>query len=170
MFSFFCLCLLFLFSFSSWPQTVDNRTTFCHCSGPSGSCTVQTCYQKAPSIEAIGETLRRKYNSAQKVVTSSDGGLLCTSPSVELDSGTLVYINDNHDLCTENNNKDILGTKGRLCNPNSSGTDGCLVMCCNRGYNTTTYTVREEVCEFDWCCEFVCSYKAPRQQTDYRCL
>ena len=50
-----------------------------------------------------------------------------------------------------------LGTAGRECNKTSMGTDGCDIMCCGRGHDTTTVkrTVKCE-CKFHWCCYVKC--------------
>ncbi|ETE67443.1 Protein Wnt-2b, partial [Ophiophagus hannah] len=50
-----------------------------------------------------------------------------------------------------------LGTAGRVCNKVSRGTDGCEVMCCGRGYDTTQVTrVTKCECKFHWCCAVRC--------------
>lgn len=55
-------------------------------------------------------------------------------------------------LCTGS-----LGTAGRVCNKTSRGTDGCEVMCCGRGYDTTRVTqITKCECKFKWCCSVEC--------------
>lgn len=50
-----------------------------------------------------------------------------------------------------------LGTAGRVCNKLSRKTDGCEVMCCGRGYDTTRVTrVTKCECKFHWCCDVRC--------------
>lgn len=50
-----------------------------------------------------------------------------------------------------------LGTAGRVCNKTSRGTDGCEVMCCGRGYDTTRVKqITKCECKFRWCCAVEC--------------
>ncbi|KAM7318133.1 hypothetical protein ACRRTK_022870 [Alexandromys fortis] len=50
-----------------------------------------------------------------------------------------------------------LGTAGRVCSKTSKGTDGCEIMCCGRGYDTTRVTrVTQCECKFHWCCAVRC--------------
>ncbi|RXN18448.1 Wingless-type MMTV integration site member 2Bb [Labeo rohita] len=50
-----------------------------------------------------------------------------------------------------------LGTAGRVCNKTSRGTDGCEVMCCGRGYDTTRIKrITKCECKFKWCCAVEC--------------
>ncbi|KAA0712695.1 Protein Wnt-2b [Triplophysa tibetana] len=50
-----------------------------------------------------------------------------------------------------------LGTAGRVCNKSSRGMDGCEVMCCGRGYDTTRVKrVTKCECKFKWCCAVEC--------------
>ncbi|KAL0191604.1 hypothetical protein M9458_014302, partial [Cirrhinus mrigala] len=43
---------------------------------------------------------------------------------------------------------------GRVCNKSSKGMDGCEVMCCGRGYDTTRVKRMSKCeCKFKWDCE-----------------
>lgn len=54
-------------------------------------------------------------------------------------------------------NSGSLGTAGRVCSKTSKGTDGCEIMCCGRGYDTTRVTrVTQCECKFHWCCAVRC--------------
>ena len=48
----------------------------------------------------------------------------------------LVHIHKSPNYCVEDAKKGILGTSGRACNKNSTGSDSCDLLCCGRGYNT----------------------------------
>ena len=50
-----------------------------------------------------------------------------------------------------------LGTAGRRCNRTSHGSDGCDILCCGRGYDTTRVLVKRKCnCKFEWCCVVKC--------------
>jgi wingless-type MMTV integration site family, member 8 len=36
----------------------------CKCHGVSGSCTMQTCWMQLPSFRAVGQSVKRQYDSA----------------------------------------------------------------------------------------------------------
>ena len=48
----------------------------------------------------------------------------------------LIHIHKSPNYCVEDPKKGILGTSGRVCNKNSTGSDSCDLLCCGRGYNT----------------------------------
>lgn len=51
----------------------------------------------------------------------------------------------------------VPGTRGRVCNKNSLGLDGCSLLCCGRGYQTRVKDVVEKCnCRFVWCCDVKC--------------
>ena len=69
----------------------------------------------------------------------------------------LVYYEKSPDFCEPNPSYGITGTKGRQCDDDSMGVDGCDLMCCGRGHQTETYVARERCnCTFFWCCEVQC--------------
>ena len=52
---------------------------------------------------------------------------------------------------------DSVGTRGRKCDPNSFGENGCDEMCCGRGYKSETRKVIERCnCKFVYCCKVIC--------------
>ena len=118
---------------------------------------MQTCYFKVPEISEVGGNLRAKYDSAVRVhLDNSSGELVPTQTQDPPTVNDLVYTGVRLTFCDPNPSLGILGTKDRLCNPESSGSDGCGILCCERGYRTTTYSVQTEVCRFVWCCEIRC--------------
>jgi len=67
------------------------------------------------------------------------------------------FIKNSPDYCHSNHTIGSLGTKGRVCNIDSKGMDGCDLMCCGRGYNTVKKRVKERCqCKFHWCCYVEC--------------
>ena len=148
-------------------QACNNRSTYCRCTGLSGSCIVQTCYEKAPAIPDIGSKLQPKYQGSQKV-EGSKGDLHVESNGREPIEGFPVYINDTPDLCSPSQDRGILGTSGRKCNPLSSGSDGCNSLCCN-GFHEIRYNVTQEDCRFVWCCRIECIPIGIVEITEYLC-
>ncbi|KAB5567339.1 hypothetical protein PHYPO_G00231620 [Pangasianodon hypophthalmus] len=69
----------------------------------------------------------------------------------------LVYFENSPDYCLMDKAAGSLGTAGRICNKSSRGTDGCEVMCCGRGYDTTRVKrITKCECKFKWCCAVEC--------------
>lgn len=81
----------------------------------------------------------------------------------------LVYLKKSPNYCDFNSSTGSLGTVGRKCNRTSSGTDGCDLMCCGRGYNTHQYTKIDQChCKFHWCCYVQCNECSERTE-EYAC-
>ena len=131
----------------------------CKCHGVSGSCSMKTCWLKLPSFRQVGDVLREKYDSAVEVRYQPTQRSLrprfrrYITPTNE----DLVYIDDSPSYCEANSQIGAYGTRGRECNRNSFGPDGCNQMCCGRGYYVKK-SVREEKCrcKFQWCCSVKC--------------
>eukprot|EP00116_Pleurobrachia_bachei_P007269 sb/3467531/ len=131
----------------------ENVEQVCKCQGLSGSCTVKTCYQRAPSMEKIGAVLMRRYLKSIHVM---DVGyrkwLLYDQNDFQPSPSDLVYHHvTNADLfCTKEENIGSIGTVGRKCSVNSYGPDACANLCCNRGFMD-----KPRVVQFDCDCKFV---------------
>ncbi|KAG9327921.1 hypothetical protein JZ751_017280 [Albula glossodonta] len=103
----------------------------CKCHGVSGSCTLRTCWLAMSDFRKTGDYLRKKYNGAIEVTMNQDG------------TG---FAEANQDFRK--------ATKNDL---SSRGTDGCEVMCCGRGYDTTRVKrITKCECKFKWCCAVEC--------------
>ena len=150
-------------------QAVNDRSTYCRCTGLCGSCVVQTCYERAPSIEDIGSKLFPRYPGSQKV--HAYNGILYLTVSIlrEPIANFPCHINDTPDLCIPMPERGILGTSGRECDPLSSGSDSCGTLCCN-GYEQHRYQVQHQECKFVWCCRIECINTDIIQVAKYRCL
>jgi len=68
--------------------------------------------------------------SKRQALNGAAGGLSKTD---------LIHIHKSPNYCVEDPKKGILGTSGRICNKNSTGSDSCDLLCCGRGYNTQVY-------------------------------
>lgn len=152
-------------------EAVDNRTTCCRCTGLSGSCVVQTCYERAPSADEIGNKIRVKYEGSQKVEKCNNNSLcLAGNPDLAPIPNFPVHLNVTPDLCAQSLPNGILGTVGRKCDPNGSGSNSCNNLCCGRGFEQVEYTVTNEECKFEWCCRIVCTAISTDTIREYRCL
>lgn len=152
-------------------QIVNNRTTTCVCQGISGTCSIQTCYKKVPDVGEVGSQLRTKYNGAVKVQKDPTTATLVPVRSNQDQNITadLVYTGDSPNFCIASTEKGILGTKDRLCDPDSQGPDSCTLLCCGRGHYRNRYVVPVTRCEFVWCCRIECGVVGNETITEYRC-
>lgn len=81
----------------------------------------------------------------------------------------LIYLQGSPNYCEPDPWKGSAGTLGRTCNRTSTGTDGCDIMCCGRGYNTHQYTRTWQCnCKFRWCCFVNCDTCSERTE-EYTC-
>ncbi|KFZ50213.1 Protein Wnt-2b, partial [Antrostomus carolinensis] len=131
----------------------------CKCHGVSGSCTLRTCWLAMSDFRKTGDYLRKKYNGAIQVTMNQDGtGFTVANKNFRKPTKTdLVYFENSPDYCVMDKSAGSLGTAGRVCNKMSRGTDGCEVMCCGRGYDTTrVIRVTKCECKFHWCCAVRC--------------
>lgn len=131
----------------------------CKCHGLSGSCTLKTCSRKMPTFREIGNRLKERFDGAVKVIAGNDGksfmpeGATIKSP----ERVDLVYTEESPNYCTPNHTLGSFGTQGRTCNETSQGEDGCVILCCGRGYDKSEVTVQTVCnCHFVWCCEVKC--------------
>ncbi|MED6290689.1 Protein Wnt-2b [Characodon lateralis] len=131
----------------------------CKCHGVSGSCTLRTCWMALSDFRKTGDYLRRKYNGAVEVTMNQDGtGFAVANKAFrKATKNDLVYFENSPDYCLQDKAAGSLGTAGRVCNKTSRGTDGCEVMCCGRGYDTTrVMQITKCECKFKWCCAVEC--------------
>nr|CAB3267760.1 Wnt-5 [Phallusia mammillata] len=145
----------------------------CKCHGVSGSCNVRTCWMKLSGFREIGNKLKSKYNSAIEVVAKKRGRRqLDFTPRKRSDVITptsLVYLESSPDYCVKNRRTGVKGTKGRECNVDSNGPDGCGLMCCGRGYRVVHKQIVEKCnCRFQWCCTVICD-QCPSNVKRYVC-
>lgn len=133
----------------------------CKCHGVSGSCNIKTCWRVLPEFTLVGNHIKEKFDGATEVELNLIGGkhvLLPRDnkfkPHTKLD---LVYLVPSPNFCDPDPNTGSLGTQGRLCNRTSQAIDGCDLMCCRRGFITTTEVRKERCnCKFYWCCKVKC--------------
>ncbi|KAL5015300.1 hypothetical protein ScPMuIL_009570 [Solemya velum] len=132
----------------------------CKCHGVSGACNLRTCWSAMQQFRKVGDHLKRKYNGATQVMINQEGsGLIVANKNHKRPTRSdLVYFEASPDYCVRDLEIGSMGTADRQCNKTSMGTDGCDIMCCGRGYITTTVTNIEQCeCKFFWCCYVKCS-------------
>ena len=155
----------------------QNMGVECKCHGVSGSCTTQTCWTTLPPFRKVGNLIKAKYDAPLEVEpvrarrtrqpaflkVKNSGHFKKPRPS------NLVYLQRSPNYCDYDLNAGSLGTVGRFCNRTSTGTDGCDLMCCGRGYNTHQYMATWQCnCKFHWCCYVRCS-QCSEQTEEYTC-
>ncbi|XP_026477448.1 protein Wnt-7b [Ctenocephalides felis] len=159
----------------------DNLRTECKCHGVSGSCTMKTCWRSLPTFRNVGNYLMKKYYRARLVVAiygikqqtrisnlfNKDDGLSLIIKRAKSNGlvgkqifpkiNDFVYLQASPNYCEADLTTGSLGTRGRTCNRTGTGSDGCDIMCCGRGYNTHQNIRSWQCeCEFHWCCYVNC--------------
>ena len=132
----------------------------CKCHGVSGSCSLKTCWMQIPNFREIGKELMLQYLRAVEVRGNRRGALRPRRPTVSQISRTsLVFLDSSPDYCVYNKKTGVKGTRGRECKKDTSGSEGCGLMCCGRGYKTYRVRVVEKcACKFQWCCSVRCDW------------
>lgn len=142
----------------------------CKCHGVSGSCTVRVCWRTMPKMAKVASELRRKFENALKVKLNKNKTKLTrlsrgrrgrkrNTNNRRPSPSSLVYAVNSPDFCQADEKYGILGTLGRTCNKTSTGTDGCRMLCCGRGYNTVNRVNDVKCnCTFIWCCHVKCDW------------
>ena len=160
---------------------MNSMAMSCKCHGVSGACNVQTCLKRLSNFKAVGDMLRKEYDTAAKVrpVQVSRSRRITRdhlSPdetrSHSPTQSNLVYFEESPDFCTPNISQGSLGTYGRYCNGSlgAEGVDGCELLCCGRTWKTETLTKVENCkCVFTWCCKVTCQSCRITRQYSY-CL
>lgn len=115
--------------------------TDCKCHGPSGTCTIRTCWRKMPSFREVGKRLSKKFGESLKMVPSNDGRsfLVQNQEKKKAARKSLVYADESPNFCYYDRRTGSLGTYGRECNV-TSDLNGCNYLCCSRGYETKKFT------------------------------
>lgn len=144
----------------------------CKCHGVSGSCNMKTCWYQVPDFRTIGKTLRRAHMNAVEMRMTRKGQIKVRRPGRRAPKPSLtdlVYIESSPDYCRKNIRTGVPGTRGRECNRDSRGSDGCGLLCCGRGYRTETVVMEVDChCKFQWCCTVKCE-KCNEHITKYIC-
>ncbi|KAL1423829.1 hypothetical protein MTO96_003743 [Rhipicephalus appendiculatus] len=131
----------------------------CRCHGPSGTCTMKTCWMKLGEMSAVGRRLRKAYDRAH-LVHSNRG-----APKWPEVKKVLVYAVPSGNYCRTNRSLDIGGTYGRECSRRTgrgvsrTERDSCYNLCQSCGHSVrkvTVITKHKCNCQFQWCCTVKC--------------
>lgn len=133
-------------------------STHCRCHGVSGSCAVKTCWKMMAAFEHVGGYLKERYEHSVQVTDRSRRKTRRKDQHrLPVDKQQLIFFNKSPNYCLEDRRRGIVGTRGRRCNRTSTGSDGCNLLCCGRGYNTHVVRhVQRCECKFVWCCYVRC--------------
>ncbi|ESN97651.1 hypothetical protein HELRODRAFT_85162, partial [Helobdella robusta] len=85
----------------------------------------------------------------------------------------LIFSTISPDYCSPDVSVGSVGTEGRVCDVDSTGTKGCRSMCCGRGYTVEVQEVKYRLvdwceCKYHWCCYVKCRTCLKSIQV-YRC-
>ncbi|THD25676.1 Protein Wnt [Fasciola hepatica] len=129
-----------------------NQRLVCKCHGVSGSCAQRVCFRQLRRIDndVMQKALKMKYLAAKQVTQGTNGQLIAKKFSGNgfvdevVKHEELVFSEHSPDYCNVEPQRGSVGTRGRLCTLNDSGTANCINMCCGRGYQnlTTSETVQ----------------------------
>ncbi|XP_074655724.1 protein Wnt-9a-like [Tubulanus polymorphus] len=143
----------------------------CRCHGPSGSCTMKTCWRQVADLHLVAKELKGKYDKARKVMSNANTNKVRRKaqmyivPDNEMDNSAasnqydpnkpteddLVFLDQSPNFCSHSEYSE--GTMGRNCNK----TSNCAVLCCDRGYNTQLVSYETKCyCKMKWCCKVTC--------------
>lgn len=138
----------------------------CICHGPSGSCTMRTCWVTLPDFREVGGALRNAYSKSKKVKNIFERRNKNQYPSLAyIENGIpkkpmkreLIYTDSSPSYCVSNSTTRTNGTEGRICRSVSSDTDNCSYLCCGRGYDVQRKLRKWDCkCKFYWCCHVEC--------------
>lgn len=139
----------------------DSLSTACKCHGVSGSCSIKTCWKALPDFDSIGATLKQRYALAVEVKRrkrKKERVLVPIAPGqATFAEDELIYYVKSPDYCSPDEQTGSVGTRGRLCDPATSGPGNCNTMCCGRGADNFTMEVQERCeCKYYWCCYVKC--------------
>ncbi|KAM9328103.1 protein Wnt-16 [Pholidichthys leucotaenia] len=133
-------------------------STDCRCHGVSGSCAVKTCWRTMAPFQRVGTYLKERYERSVQVTDRMRSKMRRKDEQhLPINKHQLIFFNKSPNYCLEDRRRGVAGTRGRRCNRASTGSDGCNLLCCGRGYNTHVVRhVQRCECKFVWCCYVSC--------------
>ncbi|XP_031572237.1 protein Wnt-5b-like isoform X2 [Actinia tenebrosa] len=145
---------------------VEKSVIECKCHGVSGSCSLKTCWRQVSAFREVGNTLHDKYDAAIHVELGRELGRKLLLPKrkrraykrqLPSTKSELVFLESSPNFCFRDPKHGTLGTRGRKCIKDAPGTEGCKLLCCDKGYNTRIDLEEKRCkCKFYWCCQVRC--------------
>ena len=151
---------------------MKETTVECICHGVSGSCSVQTCFQKVPDIEELGMKLLKKYDVAKHVKAKNNNLKPVERGVPPLKETELAYKEFSPNFCIRDIPNGVYGTSGRRCYPNKSDYTSCASLCCGGPVEQRVVQIPEDkstCCTFVWCCYLDCNKCGTYNETQYFC-
>ncbi|XP_054156218.1 protein Wnt-8b-like [Oppia nitens] len=146
----------------------------CKCHGMSGSCTMQTCWLRINSFEAVGDYLKRAYKLAIKVNSNHNSN----HNHNRLNLTRLAFTEESPDYCVANQTLGSNGTLGRYCSKrrardvSKEEKKSCRRLCTDCGHKIRRQRRRVITscnCKFKYCCEVECQSCA-KEQFQFVCI
>jgi hypothetical protein len=145
----------------------------CKCHGSSSSCSMKTCMKKIESFDKVGDELVKKYETAIRVLYNNGSLFNEANVSVMKKKTTLVYFTPSPDYCNANEELNIPGVEGRVCEADTNADlKKCRKLCENCGLKMKLKVVKRKEkcnCKFVWCC-FVRCDQCERQVITATCV
>lgn len=145
--------------------------TQCKCHGVSGACNIKTCWKALAPLSYLAQRLKLEYQRAVEVGPGPTGTKKKLKPVdsriASFHRDQMIYLTKSPDYCLPDSSTGSAGTRGRICNASSSGTEGCDSMCCGRGYQTS-FQLRSHQCrcKYRWCCYVECEVCTTEERLD----
>lgn len=126
-------------------QLANDTAIVCRCHGPTGACTLKTCYRKISPFTAKSNAVLQKYSGAVRVRQQGEE-LIPDHPSVApLLTTDVVFTDASPNFC--NRAEGVVGTAGRECDStNIHATNSCYQLCCGRGNHVRSDRINERKC------------------------
>jgi hypothetical protein len=116
--------------------------------------------KKIETFDKVGDALWEKYQAAIRVIYNNGTLIDEAKKPVTKKKTTLVYYTPSPDYCHANEQLNIPGVEGRVCEAaTNSGLKKCRKLCENCGLKMKLKVITKKEkcnCKFHWCCYVKC--------------